>query len=235
MEPFAEHNISVEVLKVLLSQDELYYVAKGLGPKNTGNLTIDEMSPENVLYKRGTPADYFIMILEGYARVVVTDENQEYNAGPFCFFGVNALTEGEEETIQGNGSCGQHKIETFGIADTKPFTKDVQPPPFIADFSLYCPEKVVYLKVTRAFYRTARRTTDLEREKERERVAANNFTKPEVKSKQGDPTKTAFWDLHTALQPLILSPLGPKGEKKSPEKDEKSPDDDPKVDDTSKL
>lgn len=66
----------------------IYFEAKGQPRK----ANIREMSPENLLYIRGEPADYFIMILEGRARIIVTSENQEYDAGPFCVFGVKALT-----------------------------------------------------------------------------------------------------------------------------------------------
>lgn len=66
----------------------IYFEAKGQPRKQN----ILEMSPENLLYVRGEPADYFIMILEGRARIIVTSENQEYDAGPFCVFGVKALT-----------------------------------------------------------------------------------------------------------------------------------------------
>lgn len=71
----------------MLMRKNVYFEAKG----QARMANICEMSPENVLYIRGEPADYFIMILEGRARVIVTAENQEYDAGPFCVFGIKAL------------------------------------------------------------------------------------------------------------------------------------------------
>lgn len=65
----------------------IYFLAKGESRK----ADVRDMSPENVLYVRNKPADYFIMILEGRARIIVTKENQEYDTGPFYCFGLRAL------------------------------------------------------------------------------------------------------------------------------------------------
>lgn len=62
---------------------------------------VGEMNTNNVLYRRGQPADYFIMILEGRALAIVTKENQEYDAGPFCCFGVKALNMDNEPNENG--------------------------------------------------------------------------------------------------------------------------------------
>ena len=193
------------------------------------------MSPENVLYRRGQPADYFIMILEGHARVVVTEENQEYSAGPFCYFGVSALMieEMEEERskaenngggggeVTGNGSVGAVQTTTTTTEQETTFTDEEgkeksssSSSSFIADFSLYCPEKVLYLKVSRPLYRTALRTTAMERERERERAAISSG-----KSVENGQTKNAFWNLHTALQPIIFSPLANNNKPQSPKND----------------
>lgn len=86
MEPFRPDYLSEEVLKILMARN-IYFEAKGENRKPN----VNDMSPENVLYVRGEPADYFIMILEGRARIIVTRENQEYDAGPFCCFGISAL------------------------------------------------------------------------------------------------------------------------------------------------
>lgn len=71
----------------MLMAKDIYFEAKG--EKRKPN--IREMAPENVLYMRDEPADYFIMILEGRARILVTKENQEYDVGPFYCFGISAL------------------------------------------------------------------------------------------------------------------------------------------------
>lgn len=72
----------------MLMARDIYFLAKGESRK----MDVRDMSPENVLYIRGSPADYFIMILEGRARIIVTKENQEYDTGPFYCFGLKALT-----------------------------------------------------------------------------------------------------------------------------------------------
>ena len=86
VDPFRSDYLSEEVLKALMERS-IYYEAKGEARKHN----IRDMSPQHLLYIRGEPADYFIMILEGRARIVVTKENQEYDAGPFCCFGISAL------------------------------------------------------------------------------------------------------------------------------------------------
>lgn len=101
VEPFQPEFISEEVLKALMAKD-IYFEAKG-EPRLPD---IKDMSPENVLYVRDKPADYFIMILEGHARIIVTKENQEYTTGPFCCFGVKALdAKSYSQKCQQNGNC----------------------------------------------------------------------------------------------------------------------------------
>lgn len=94
MGPFGSDRISEEVLKVLMAKS-IYFEAKG----ESRLPDINEMCDENVLYKRGQASDYFVMILEGRARVIVTNENQEYDAGPFCCFGIGVLTNSSRSGI----------------------------------------------------------------------------------------------------------------------------------------
>lgn len=75
----------------------IYFESKGEARK----ADVCEMDSNNVLYRRGQPADYFIMILEGRALVIVTKENQEYDAGPFCYYGVNALNMDDKSNENG--------------------------------------------------------------------------------------------------------------------------------------
>ena len=86
MEPFRPEHVSEEVLKLLLKKD-IYFRADGEPPQTN----LENLRSENVLYRAGVPSNDFIMILEGRARVVCTNEQQEYEAGPFCFFGKTSL------------------------------------------------------------------------------------------------------------------------------------------------
>lgn len=181
VEPFRPDYLSEEILKILMAKN-IYFEAKGQPRKQN----ILEMSPENLLYVRGEPADYFIMILEGRARIIVTSENQEYDAGPFCVFGVKALTkpstgapagvvgsfdtksedrpvaQSEEVTAENSPNASSSPLNQVVEASSAQHSKDGC---FIPDFSLFCMEKVIYMKVTQKLYDTAIRTTEIEKQR----------------------------------------------------------------------
>ena len=92
VEPFRPEHVSEEVLKLLLKKD-IYFRADGEAPQ----INLENLRMENVLYRSGVPSNDFIMILEGRARVVCTNEQQEYEAGPFCFFGKTCLMDNISE------------------------------------------------------------------------------------------------------------------------------------------
>lgn len=112
VEPFRPVYISEDVLKTLMTRD-IYFEAKG--EKRKAN--IKEMSEENVLYIREEPANYFIMILEGRARIMVTKENQEYDAGPFCCFGINALLNSTNSTANLEVNLENQRSRSYSQVD----------------------------------------------------------------------------------------------------------------------
>ncbi|OTF74411.1 CBS and DUF21 domain containinf protein [Euroglyphus maynei] len=176
--PFSSKKISEEVFKRLMNKN-IYFEAKGEPRKPN----IDNMSPDNVLYRRGQPADHFIMILEGRARVIVTKENQEYDAGPFCCFGIGALMSSipnMDDGINVNRSINEEsgkltkcilffefdriiffKADSLSQKSSQQNISLQQSDVFIPDYSLICLEKVIYLKVTKDFYQMALKTTDV--------------------------------------------------------------------------
>ncbi|KPM10771.1 CBS and DUF21 domain containinf protein [Sarcoptes scabiei] len=160
--PFGSDRISEEVLKVLMAKS-IYFEAKG----ESRLPDINEMCDENVLYKRGQASDYFVMILEGRARVIVTNENQEYDAGPFCCFGIGVLTNSSRSGID---QQFEH-TETENLS-RKSSTQNVSKPSiaventlFVPDYTLICLEKVIYMKVTRDLYQMALKATNIERKR----------------------------------------------------------------------
>lgn len=158
--PFSSKKISEEVFKRLMNKN-IYFEAKGEPRKPN----IDNISSENILYKRGQPADYFIMILEGRARVIVTKENQEYDAGPFCCFGIGALTSSipstDDGTIVHNRSFNEESADSLSQKSSQQNISFQQSDIFIPDYTLICMEKVIYMKVTKDFYQMALKTTDV--------------------------------------------------------------------------
>ncbi|XP_055063506.1 metal transporter CNNM4 isoform X1 [Misgurnus anguillicaudatus] len=52
----------------------------------------DKYSQQHYLYQRGKPVDCFILILQGRVEVEAGNENMKFEAGPFSYYGVMALT-----------------------------------------------------------------------------------------------------------------------------------------------
>ena len=45
------------------------------------------------IIKKGKPVNYFIMIVEGKVNVTIGGEELEFEAGPFSYYGIKALTQ----------------------------------------------------------------------------------------------------------------------------------------------
>lgn len=84
------------------------------------------------LYKEGTPADYFILIIEGRVRVTVGKEKLIFVSGPFSYFGIESL-----------------KL-TDGCKD------------FVPDYSVDVIETTTMIKITRRVYIHAYRANEIE-------------------------------------------------------------------------
>ncbi len=78
--PFKPDLISVTVLQRLIRQD----IIRDFHLKDTNE-------KEAYLYTSGKPVDYFIMILQGNAEVLIGKEQLKFEAGAFMFFGTQAL------------------------------------------------------------------------------------------------------------------------------------------------
>lgn len=182
VEPFRQDYLTEEVLKLLMSQN-VYFEAKGEARKSN----INDMSKDNVLYVRDKPADYFIMILEGRARVIATREGQEYDAGTFCCFGINALINStnapcvsfdnskseskasstDEKSKQNSPKASLSPVNLVDTCNNNLTTNQAKPltVPYVPDFTLFCMERTVYMKITHTLYTTAITTTELEKER----------------------------------------------------------------------
>jgi len=88
VEPFTSEYLSENVLKRLMSK-RIYYEVKI--ESNQFDSELANIPNENKLYSYGKAADYFILILEGRVKVIIGKENQQYEGGPFAYFGVSAL------------------------------------------------------------------------------------------------------------------------------------------------
>lgn len=130
MEAFSNDIISKNVLKRLLQQDVIHTLEIDSNK--------DEQTTETYLFRRGHPADYFVLILQGKVEIKVGMEDFSFEEGPFSSFGTKSLTMPNSSNASRAGSQ------------------------YIPDFSVKAISTVLYLKISRAVYRAAIRATQME-------------------------------------------------------------------------
>ncbi|CAG0923668.1 unnamed protein product [Notodromas monacha] len=84
VEAFKPFRISEQILRKLLQQDIFFLIKAPKVWEGNGESSY-------MIYQRGKPEDYFVLILEGRAEVIVGSENLTFEAGPFTCFGMRAL------------------------------------------------------------------------------------------------------------------------------------------------
>uniref|UniRef100_A0A8C6UPW6 Metal transporter n=1 Tax=Neogobius melanostomus TaxID=47308 RepID=A0A8C6UPW6_9GOBI len=84
VEPFAPVQMSEKILLRLLKHPNVIQELK-YDEKN-------KRAAEHYLYHRNKPVDYFILILQGKVEVEAGKEGMKFEAGPFSFYGMMALT-----------------------------------------------------------------------------------------------------------------------------------------------
>ncbi|XP_076741271.1 metal transporter CNNM2 isoform X4 [Maylandia zebra] len=84
VEPFAPMQMSEKILLRLLKHPNVIQELK-YDDKN-------KRAPEHYLFHRNKPVDYFILILQGKVEVEAGKEGMKFEAGPFSFYGIMALT-----------------------------------------------------------------------------------------------------------------------------------------------
>ncbi|KAJ2938677.1 hypothetical protein O0L34_g12004 [Tuta absoluta] len=146
VDAFRPDTVSETVLRRLLKQDVIQYIkVKGKSKKE----------PTTYVYQQGKPVDYFVLILEGRVEVTVGRENLVFEAGPFTYFGVQALTQNvgvaESPTPSAQGSLQNINLDTI-LRYT-----------FVPDYSVRAITEVYYLTVKRSLYLAAKRATLMEK------------------------------------------------------------------------
>ncbi|NXM76364.1 CNNM4 protein, partial [Serilophus lunatus] len=124
----------------------------------------DKKSPQNFLYCKNKPADYFILILQGKVEVEAGKESMKFEAGPFSYYGVMALTPppGSELRSPSHGSglqrsaslSTQERSDSLSSAVSGSNTQLSSGPPaqYVADFSLRALCDLQFIKITRQEY-----------------------------------------------------------------------------------
>jgi metal transporter CNNM len=141
LEPFKSNHISDQVLLRLIKQN-----VNEIKPA-------DRKEEPKVLYTKGKPADYFVLLLEGMAEVTIGEEGMLFEAGPFHYFGLQALTKVAAETAQ---------LSPAELALAEERQKATN---FVPDFTMKATQKVLYLCVRSSTYLNAIRASYIEREK----------------------------------------------------------------------
>uniref|UniRef100_A0A8C9Y6G0 Metal transporter n=1 Tax=Sander lucioperca TaxID=283035 RepID=A0A8C9Y6G0_SANLU len=88
VEPFAPVQMSEKILLRLLKHPNVIQELK-YDEKN-------KRAPEHYLFHRNKPVDYFILIMQGKVEVEAGKEGMKFEAGPFSFYGMLALTASPE-------------------------------------------------------------------------------------------------------------------------------------------
>ncbi|XP_052745421.1 unextended protein [Bicyclus anynana] len=146
VDAFKPDTVSETVLRRLLRQDVIQYIKlKGKAKRE----------PSTYVFQQGKPVDYFVLILEGRVEVTVGRENLVFEAGPFTYFGSQALTQNvgvaESPTPSAMGSLQNINMEAM-LRHT-----------FVPDYSVRAVTDVYYLTVKRSLYLAAKRATLMEK------------------------------------------------------------------------
>nr|XP_049704314.1 unextended protein isoform X3 [Helicoverpa armigera] len=146
VDAFRPDTVSETVLRRLLKQDVIHHIKlKGKTKKD----------PSTYVFQQGKPVDYFVLILEGRVEVTVGRENLVFEAGPFTYFGVQALTQNvglaESPTPSAMGSLQNINMDSM-LRHT-----------FVPDYSVRAITELFYLTVKRSLYLAAKRATLMEK------------------------------------------------------------------------
>ncbi|XP_045506050.1 unextended protein-like isoform X1 [Colias croceus] len=146
VDAFKPDVVSETVLRRLLKQDVIHHIkVKGKTKKDVNTY----------VFQQGKPVDYFVLILEGRVEVTVGRENLVFEAGPFTYFGVQALTQNvglaESPTPSAMGSLQNINMDSM-LRHT-----------FVPDYSVRAVTEMFYLTVKRSLYLAAKRASLMEK------------------------------------------------------------------------
>ncbi|KAJ8703796.1 hypothetical protein PYW07_013090 [Mythimna separata] len=180
VEPFRVEHISETVLRRLLKQDVIQHI------KLRGDE--DRNDPKRYVFSEGKPVDYFVLILEGRVEVTVGRENLVFEAGPFTYFGVQALT-------QNVGLAEAPAPTTLGSLQNLNMDSMLRHS-FVPDYSVRAIAELYYLTIKRSMYLAAKRATLMEKGV-LGRGGTNEQIEPEVDKllREGENNRTVIEEL----------------------------------------
>uniref|UniRef100_A0A672GRN8 Metal transporter n=1 Tax=Salarias fasciatus TaxID=181472 RepID=A0A672GRN8_SALFA len=156
VEPFAPVQMSEKILLRLLKH-----------PNVIQELKYDEKNKravEHYLFHRNKPVDYFILILQGKVEVEAGKEGMKFEAGPFSFYGMMALTTSPENKSPPrpfglNHSDSLNRSERLDAITPTLGSSNNQLNSFlhiyVPDYSVRARSDLQFIKVTRQQYQNA--------------------------------------------------------------------------------
>ncbi|CAL8077511.1 unnamed protein product [Orchesella dallaii] len=147
VDEFNDTRISKTVLERLLKQSIYFHIKI----KNKDTMSTDAST---ILYERGKPADYFIMILEGKVYAEIGKENLIFESGPFSYFGTNSLS----LTSTGDVSLPLEFRKSSPDTSLQSITAV-----YIPDYNVRAVTDLTYVKISRSMYIAAKQATVFEK------------------------------------------------------------------------
>uniref|UniRef100_A0A3P8TV43 Metal transporter n=1 Tax=Amphiprion percula TaxID=161767 RepID=A0A3P8TV43_AMPPE len=156
VEPFAPVQMSEKILLRLLKHPNVIQELK-YDEKN-------KRAAEHYLFHRNKPVDYFILILQGKVEVEAGKEGMKFEAGPFSFYGMMALTASPENKSPPrpfglNHSDSLNRSDRIDAITPTLGSSNNQLNSFlhiyVPDYSVRARSDLQYIKVTRQQYQNA--------------------------------------------------------------------------------
>ncbi|XP_029356352.1 metal transporter CNNM2 isoform X6 [Echeneis naucrates] len=156
VEPFAPVQMSEKILLRLLKHPNVIQELK-YDEKN-------KRAAEHYLFHRNKPVDYFILILQGKVEVEAGKEGMKFEAGPFSFYGMMALTSSPENKSPPrpfglNHSDSLNRSDRIDAITPTLGSSNNQLNSFlqiyVPDYSVRARSDLQYIKVTRQQYQNA--------------------------------------------------------------------------------
>uniref|UniRef100_A0A3Q3Q729 Metal transporter n=1 Tax=Monopterus albus TaxID=43700 RepID=A0A3Q3Q729_MONAL len=156
VEPFSPAQMSEKILLRLLKHPNVIQELK-YDEKN-------KRAAEHYLYHRNKPVDYFVLILQGKVEVEAGKEGIKFEAGPFSFYGMMALTASPENKSPPrpfglNHSDSLNRSDRIDAITPTLGSSNNQLNSFlqiyVPDYSVRARADLQYIKVTRQQYQNA--------------------------------------------------------------------------------
>ncbi|CAD5113106.1 DgyrCDS2296 [Dimorphilus gyrociliatus] len=186
VESFKSEYISEGVLKQLIQKPSNCCRFK-LGSETKYDAPSDNEAAgteaKNLLYQRGKPGDFFILILQGKVEIVIGKEEMVFQGGSFHCFGLPALTdEVTDQSVSGkpNDSAAVGRATMQRLSQKEAHYKP--------DYTVRAVTDLEYLRIDREMYKNALQSTILERQVSKKSVSKDcglNETVPEDKQSPG--------------------------------------------------